>query len=374
MTKQASDHKSGLWGDDESQKLDWIVRRWLARPEIQSQADREGMSHWAGVGVQWSQVAREHGTRNSKQCRERWDNHLRPDLRRDRITIENDGTRIMNFVAMMGNRWAEIGRILGRPENAVKNFGYMADKKQKKAQAAVEKVRDEMFEAKEKARRKASQHSRHTSISSMPSLCSDHGSSIDPKSPYAAAPAYPSGTFPLPMPPISEMFKDAGAYPPALPHIQLHHRSRPSTSEDCTVPAHVYQHRDSLVASPIISEGQQRSRPSTSESHRGLNNHPFRTSISATSPLQTEIRYDDSDSLAADTLWSRASTVLDQMNGRTDEQRRRMMRKRYNDRRQDRSPRRPRHVETPKDLEQWNWCRQQREALPGYFELVKGPA
>jgi myb proto-oncogene protein len=38
----------------------------------------------------WSVIAQELPGRIGKQCRERWHNHLNPDIRRDDWTVEED--------------------------------------------------------------------------------------------------------------------------------------------------------------------------------------------------------------------------------------------------------------------------------------------
>ena len=59
--------------------------------------------------------------RTGKQCRERWLNHLRPDLNKGPWTAEEDAALVEAHRAV-GNRWSEIARRLpGRPENAIKN-------------------------------------------------------------------------------------------------------------------------------------------------------------------------------------------------------------------------------------------------------------
>lgn len=56
-----------------------------------------------------------------KQCRERYQNHLAPDLNRGPFTEEEDET-LMRAVRDIGTRWIEIARRLpGRSENACKN-------------------------------------------------------------------------------------------------------------------------------------------------------------------------------------------------------------------------------------------------------------
>jgi len=72
----------------------------------------------------WSYIASFLPGRQSKQCRERWHNHLNPDIRKDAWTIDEDRILIEQH-AELGNQWSEIARKLpGRTDNAVKNRYY----------------------------------------------------------------------------------------------------------------------------------------------------------------------------------------------------------------------------------------------------------
>jgi len=68
--------------------------------------------------VKWSNVASQIPQRNGKQCRERWFNHLRPDIKKGGWTEDEDKAIVEHYIKI---RWTMIANILRRADNDVKN-------------------------------------------------------------------------------------------------------------------------------------------------------------------------------------------------------------------------------------------------------------
>ncbi|CAG9314498.1 MYBL2_1 [Blepharisma stoltei] len=81
-----------------------------------------GTKQWAKISLEVNNAL--HGSltvRNGKQCRERWKNHLNPNLNKGEWSLEED-LLLMKQKLEVGKKWCSIAkRMPGRTENSVKN-------------------------------------------------------------------------------------------------------------------------------------------------------------------------------------------------------------------------------------------------------------
>lgn len=92
--------------------------KWTETEDIllQQSVERHGVTNWVLVASELKST-----NRTGKQCRERWVNHLAPNLKQSSWTLQED-LNLLQIVRVFGSQWSVIAsKFPGRSPNSVKN-------------------------------------------------------------------------------------------------------------------------------------------------------------------------------------------------------------------------------------------------------------
>ena len=114
-----------------------ISPRSLPKKKFTEEDDQKLREIIARIGTSsWIEVAKAMGDRNSRQCKERWENYLDPTINTSPWTQEEDDLLIQKQLEI-GSKWVTIAHFFNRRTDAqVKNRWQMLDRKMKKMQKA----------------------------------------------------------------------------------------------------------------------------------------------------------------------------------------------------------------------------------------------
>lgn len=140
--------KKGPWVPEEDEILRRYKNAQIEKTTKDSKPEQGG----------WASIAAHIPGRCAKQCRERWEQNLKPVLKKGEIT-EQEAVFIVGFVESSGKKWAEMARQLeSRSDNNVKNWynGMIQKTKAKYEGRALNYVEEHFFNLHRKRASEAS--------------------------------------------------------------------------------------------------------------------------------------------------------------------------------------------------------------------------
>lgn len=113
--------RKGTWAKDEDELLVKHVQKQIKAYQARNKTNDGTESVLLDeIKLDWVEISAGVGSRTGKQCRERWINHLNPDLKKSRWTPEED-KKLLELGEQYPSKWAVISRKLaGRSQNQVK--------------------------------------------------------------------------------------------------------------------------------------------------------------------------------------------------------------------------------------------------------------
>lgn len=98
------------------------IKRKIKKIKFTPEEDEKLLMAVEKYGVKdWNKISSEMGTRNSRQCRERWQNYVNPLLRNDPYTVEEDILLETKFFEY-GSKWNKIAKFFkNRSSNSLRN-------------------------------------------------------------------------------------------------------------------------------------------------------------------------------------------------------------------------------------------------------------